>query len=700
MSNNEGYTDSPTVEESSSVHTNSFDDEMAERADGKPQFVSIHRRNLERISTDAVKNHKHTVPEGKGPTRRESWAQKSARGLKENISQRTPIQWLETFIPMAKWLRVYDWRTAFVKDLIAGITVGVMIIPQSMSYAKLAGLPVEFGLYSALMPLYVYAVFGSSRQLAVGPVALVSLLLSTGLSDILSSMGLQENTPEYETVYKRMAIQVAFLVGVTYIIMGLLRLGFVTIFLSHAVVSGFTTGASVIIGMSQIKYIFGYDFPKSSGLHITLKNIVNGIENFNWKTFLMGMGSIFALVFMKNLARKNPKFKWFGPASPLVVTVVTILITYVLGLENKGIAIVKSIPKGLPPVTVNEFTPIDEFSKVVQVVLSITIVGFMESIAIAKQLAAKHKYELDSSLELIGLGMANFAGAVFNSYPVTGSFSRSAVNNETGAVSGISGVVTATIVAFVLLFLTPVFERMPLAVLAAVIISGVLRLLDWPEAMYLWKVHKFDFFVWLIACLGTMFLGVEIGLGIAVGVSLLLVTYESAYPNTCVLGRLPGSTVYRNIKQYPGAERYDGIVMVRVDAPIYFANTQNVREKLQKYEKIAEEELTESNGGEVKFIIWELSPVPHIDTSALHILSDMIATYKDRGIQLCFANPTVPVMNRFLSSGLVDEVGREHIFVTTHDAVNWCLDHMDAMALSVQESPEEDIEAIVTKEDA
>lgn len=238
----------------------------------------------------------------------------------------------------------------------------------------------------------------------------------------------------------------------------------------------------------------------------------------------------------------------------------------------------------------------------------------------------------------------------------------------------------------------------PLAVLAAVIISGVLRLLDWPEAMYLWRVDKFDFMVWVIACLGTMFLGVEIGLGISVGVSLLLVTYQSAYPNTCVLGRLPGSTVYRNVKQYPGAERYDGIVMVRVDAPIYFANTQNVREKLQKYEKVAEEQLAERDGGSVRFIIWELSPVPNVDTSALHILSDMISTYKDRGIQMCFSNPTVPVMERFLSSGLVDEVGREHIFVTTHDAVNWCLDHMDAMEVKDVEFEEEDIEAAATKE--
>jgi sulfate transporter 4 len=201
----------------------------------------------------------------------------------------------------------------------------------------------------------------------------------------------------------------------------------------------------------------------------------------------------------------------------------------------------------------------------------------------------------------------------------------------------------------------------------------------------LWKVHKFDFGVWLIACLGTMFLGVEIGLAIAVCVSLLLITYESAYPHTAQLGRLPGSTVYRNIKQYPSAERYDGIVMVRIDAPIYFANTDNVRSKLQKYERLAEEELAARNAGEVNFIILELSPVTHVDSSALHILHDMTKTYKERGIQMLFSNPSVKVMESFVKSKLADEVGREHIFVSIHDAVNWCLDHMDTVAVSVHE---------------
>jgi sulfate transporter 4 len=373
-----------------------------------------------------------------------------------------------------------------------------------------------------------------------------------------------------------LAIQAAMLVGSFYIVMGLLRLGFVTIFLSHAVISGFTSGAAVIIGLSQLKYILGYDIESSKELVPLLYNTLANIDQFNYKTFLMGLSGAICLLVMKHLGKTYKKLKWMRAMGPVTVSAVCILVTWGFSLDERGIPIVEYIPRGLPSVTVSSWSPLN--AELLQTVLSMVIIGFMESIAIAKQLAAKHKYELDSSTELIGLGVANFLGAVFHSYPVTGSFSRSAVNNEAGAKSGISGIVTATMVMITLLFLTSIFEYMPLATLAAIVISGVLGLLDFEEAMYLWRVHKFDWLVWMVSFLGTMFLGVEVGLMIAVGLSLLLVLYESAYPHTAVLGRLPGATVYRNIKQYPEAEQYAGIVLCRVDAPIYFANTQYIRD--------------------------------------------------------------------------------------------------------------------------
>jgi len=380
---------------------------------------------------------------------------------------------------------------------------------------------------------------------------------------------------------------------------------------------------------------------------------------------------------MKSIGKTFPKLKWVRAIGPLTVTALSIALSWGFGLENYGIPVVGNIPSGFPSFTAGLWTPIPEFGSLMPTVMSMVVVGFMESIAIAKQLASKHKYELDSSTELIGLGFSNLLGSMFQSYPVTGSFSRSAVNNESGAKSGISGIITATLVMMVLLFLTKPFEKLPLAVLASIVISGVLGLLDYTEAIHLFHVHKFDFCVWVVSCLGTMFLGVEIGLTIAVAVSILLVIYESAYPHAAILGRLPGTTVYRNIKQYHEAERYHGIVMCRIDAPIYFANTQNVRDKLIKYEMMAEQP--------PKFMIVDLSPVSHIDTSAMHILEDLNNNYVNRGIQLCLCNPNKIVMDYLRLSGLAEKIGSRYFFVRMHDAVLACMQELEGATTDVEQ---------------
>eukprot|EP00804_Cyclotella_cryptica_P020977 CCRYP_009304-RA/>CCRYP_009304-RA protein AED:0.02 eAED:0.02 QI:74/1/1/1/1/1/2/72/780 len=633
----------------------------------------------------------------------EQWAKQLKRSCGGQCRSKSAKQWIAAFFPMTAWLSTYKWRSYLQTDILAGLTVGVMIIPQSMSYAKLAGLPVQFGLYSSLMPIYAYAIFGSSRQLAVGPVAIVSLLLSTGLTLVLENEGITPETTsqeEYQTIYATLALQTSVLVGIVYIAMGALRLGFVTIFLSHAVVSGFTSAASIIIGLSQLKYIFGYSIPNDKTLQGLLKNLFANIDKFNWKTFVLGMLCVGTLVGLKKVAATCPKLKWTRAAGPLLVTVICIVLQATIDLEAHGIPIVGYIPPGLPSFTGGIVFPVSNIGNLAIVVLSIVIVGFMESIAIAKKLAQLHGYELDASMELVGLGMANAMSGLFGGYPVTGSFSRSAVNNDSGAHSGLSGIVTASLVSVVLLCLTHVFELLALAALAAIVISGVVSLVDYTEAIYLWRIHKFDYSVWMVAFIGTLFLGVELGLGLSVGISLLLVIFESAYPHTAVLGRLPGTHQYRNIKQYPDAELYDGIVLVRVDAPIYFANTQHVRDKIHKYYKRAEEMLYVDNGNQninqtnneveplqnevqhVQFVVLDLNPVSHIDTSALHTLQEMNTTFQqDKGIQLCLSNPNPRVMQRLVQSGLANEIGRNHIFVSVHDAVHFCLDHMDSIEM-------------------
>lgn len=273
-------------------------------------------------------------------------------------------------------------------------------------------------------------------------------------------------------------------------------------------------------------------------------------------------------------------------------------------------------------------------------------------------------------------------GGMFSSYPVTGSFSRSAVNNESGAQSGMSGIVTATLVALVLLFLTKIFEKMPLCILASIVISGVISLVDYEEATYLWAAHRSDFSVWMVACFGTLFLGVKVGLSTAVGVSLLIVIYQSAYPRTAVLGRLPGTSIYSNIRQYPEAERYDGVVLIRIDGSLYFANAQNVRDKIGECFSHAEDESEVQNpeGPGIRYLVLDFSPVAQIDTSALYILEDMYESYKARGQQIILSNPSQEVMRVMVACGLADIIGRDHIFASPHDAVTWCLHEMDCEA--------------------
>ena len=443
------------------------DDEIAsegnvpgkERDQRGHRVQSIHRRYLNHIAEDETKSLIHMVPDVEVNERKKTFTARAREMINDNMHTRTKREWFGTLLPCYQWLSVYDWRTKLVTDVLAGLAVGVMVIPQGMSYAKLAGLPVEYGLYSALFPVWVYALFGSSRQLAIGPVALVSLLLFTGLTNQMARLGIEEDAPNYIQVYTTLAIQTSFLVGIFNLIMGILRLGFVTIFLSNAVISGFISGAAIIIGLSQVKYIFGV---KSSGnvVQEILKTLFADINNFNYKTFLMGTSSIAFLMALKHAAKVFPKQKWLRAVGPITITVITISITWGGNISPKSIPVVGTIPAGFPDFTGGLWTPIEELSGMLTVALSITIIGFMESVAIAKKLAAEHKYEIDASMELIGLGMANFVGAMFQAYPVTGSFSRSAVNNSAGAQSGVSGMVTATLVGLVLLFLTPVFEHM------------------------------------------------------------------------------------------------------------------------------------------------------------------------------------------------------------------------------------------------
>ncbi|KAF4382283.1 hypothetical protein G4B88_011612 [Cannabis sativa] len=580
------------------------------------------------------------------------------------LQRMTWIDWLDLFLPCSRWIRTYKWREYLQIDVMAGVTIGIMLVPQEDS---------------GFVPLFIYAIFGSSRQLAVGPVALVSLLVSNVLSGIVDSSDTE--------LYTEMAILLALMVGILECTMGLLRLGWLIRFISHSVISGFTTASAIVIALSQAKYFLGYDIERSSKIVPLVKSIIQGADGFLWPPFVMGSIILAILLVMKHLGKSRKYLRFLRAAGPLTGVVLGTAIVKVF--NPSSISLVGGIPQGLP-----KFSIPKEFgyaTSLIPTAFLITGVAILESVGIAKALAAKNGYELDSNQELFGLGVANIFGSFFSAYPSTGSFSRSAVSHESGAKTGLAGVVTGIVMGCALLFLTPLFKYIPQCALAAIVISAVMGLVDFEEAIFLWRVDKKDFLLWIITSTTTLFLGIEIGVLIGVGVSLAFVIHESANPHIAVLGRLPGTTVYRNTQQYPEAYTYNGIVIVRIDSPIYFANISYIKDskidpnhqnfvRLREYETDVDK--CSRRGPEVEriyFVILELSPVTYIDSSAVQALKDLHQEYKMRDIQIAISNPNRDVLLTLSRSGVVEMIGKEWYFVRVHDAVQVCLQHVQSL---------------------
>ena len=562
--------------------------------------------------------------------------------------------WIQIVLPCVAWLRTYQVKAFLAADVIAGCSVAMMVVPQSISYAALAGLPSEFGLYTALLPVFIYALFGSSRQLAVGPVAIVSLLMKEGLHKAIpASLAIQDpNNPQGEDQiraqarYSLIAVQITFVVGVIELGMGLLRLGFLTNFLSHSVILGFTHGSAILIGLSQIKHVIGIKPGNAKGtVQDLIKSYADAGSTFDWRVLIMGLAFLFVLITMKEIGKRaQPKspFKWFRTVGPLTASILGIVICYAARLDNYGIPLVGKFKGGFPGVTYGEIFPLpgNVGAEFITTSVSCAIVGLLESVSIAKRLASKNKYPLYANQELRALGLSNLAGAGFSAYPATGSFSRSAVSNDTGCKTQLGGCVTAVIVLIVVLFITKPFYYMPMSGLGAIVISGVLGLLDFEEALYLFRVNKVDFLVWMASFFGTLFLGAEMGLAIAIGLALLFVIYESAFPQIVELGRLQGTTVYRNVKQYPHAKRLDSVMILRVGAPIYFANCSYVKESFEYYL-----EKHERHGKTIRVVIMEMSPVSHVDATAMHELKELMVDFtENRKLKFMIANPNQQVM--------------------------------------------------------
>lgn len=530
---------------------------------------------------------------------------------------------LKKLFPGLEWMLTYK-KHDLRGDLSAGLIVAIMLIPQGMAYAMLAGLPPVIGLYASTIPLIVYAFFGSSRQLAVGPVAMVSLLVLTGVQG-LAEPGSSE--------YISLVLLLALMVGVIQFVLGLLKLGFITEFISHAVISGFTSAAAIVIGLSQLKHLLGINLPSTENVFELLYRAFLQINSINFYTFFIGLSSIIILIVMKKWIPKIP--------APLVVVVYSTLLVYFFDLHEKGVSIIGKVPDGLPMVSLPAWS-MEAVSALMPIAITIAIIGFVESFAMAKVIATKEKYKVHANRELIGLGLANVSSSTFSGSPVTGGFSRSAVNYGAGARTGLAAIITATLIILTLLFFTSWFYYMPNAVLAAIIIVAVYGLIDVKEAKHLFKIKRIDGATLLITFGATLTLGIETGIFLGVIFSLIVFIWRSANPHVAELGYVKESNVYRNIKRYPEAVEKENVSILRIDSPLYFANITKVEDMIQR--KFLEQPSLHT-------VILDFSGVNDMDAVAIEHLNELFSTYESLGKNILLCDIKGPVRDVLKRTG-------------------------------------------------
>ena len=565
-------------------------------------------------------------------------------------------------------------------DVCAGLSVGAMVIPQGMSYANLAALPAVYGLYGAFVPCLVYSFLGSSRQLAVGPVAVTSTLLGNGLENMFDNMPTDPNNPEDPALQEQInvaAIQVAFLAGIMYTGVALLRLGWIIRFLSHSVISGFMSGAAITIALGQVKYILGLSIGRGTTLQDLLKMIFDSLDQFKWREFVMGyyfIGQLYAFRYIGNRFKRFGFVRFLGPITVVVTSIAVMNIFHLYDEPSAAKPYIKpigKIPKGLPDFTAGHWFPLDNAARQVTLAIIICLVDICESISIAKALAQRNKYLLNYNQELRAVGFANIFGAMFSCYTTTGSFSRSAVNNSAGAKTPFAQFVCSMLVMLVLLCLTGVFTNMSRNVQGAIIIVGVLGLFDYEEFIYLYRINKLDWVVWVVTFLVVLFAGVEIGIGVGVGVSLVLVVWRSAFPSVVKLGQLPNSYVFRNVKLFPETTQAPGVLVLRVDAPFYFANIEAIRDAFARQIERAREQ-PQFPGVELRFLVIDMGPVTAVDATATHWLSEFVQDLRETtGVQLILANISKNVLGNLKRGGIHYALGPDHIYVDVVDAVNY-----------------------------
>lgn len=560
---------------------------------------------------------------------------------------------IERWVPLIGWLRTYH-RGLLTRDVLAAVIVTLMLVPQALAYAMLAGLPPEMGLYASMLPLVLYAIFGTSASLAVGPVAVAALMTASALSSFAAP-----GSPEYIGA----ALVLAALSGLILIAMGVLRLGFLVNFLSHPVISGFVTASGILIAISQLKHIFGVE---ASGHNVVelLRALLGQWQQVNVITLLIGLG-VWAYLWVCRkrlngwLTELGMPASWAGlmvKAAPISAVVVTTLLAWGFQLEQRGVDVVGFVPSGLPAMTLPSLDQ-SLWLGLLPAALLISLVGFVESVSVAQTLAAKRRQRIDPNQELIALGMANLGAGVSGGSPVSGGFSRSVVNFEAGAATPLAGAFTALGIVLATLLLTDLLAFLPTATLAATIIVAVGTLIDLPAVKRTWQYSRSDGVAMVATLLLTLLHSVEVGIISGVVLSLGLHLYRTSQPHSAVVGRVPGTEHFRNVKRHQ-VETDEHVAMLRIDESLYFANARYLEDTVMALA---------ARSPSIKHIVLTCQAVNVIDASALESLEAINGRLKDAGAMLHLAEVKGPVMDRLTHTAFYHELTGQ-VFFTTYDA--------------------------------
>lgn len=551
---------------------------------------------------------------------------------------------LKKHIPILDWLPNYK-KTWLKDDLFAGMTIGIILIPQGIAYAIIAGLPPIYGLYTAMIPQIVYALLGTSRQLAIGPAAMDSLIVASGIS-VLAATGTDH--------FIILAVLLAFMVGFFQFLFGIFHLGFMVNFLSKPVISGFTTGSAIIIAMNQFGNLLGINIDRSNHVQSLMAKLAENFSQFHWPSAILGILAIALILAAKKFSSKIP--------ASLLVVVLGIIAVYLFKLNLKGIEILGHIKGGLPEFVVPSFDRalVEELSGLA---LTLGLIGFMEAISIAKSIESRHNnYKVNANKELIALGFGNMIGSFFQTYPATAGFARTAVNDQSGAKTPLSSLIAACIIGLSLLFLTPAFFFLPKAVLAAIIIVAAFGLLDFTMPKNLLNYNLKDLIVLVSTLIFTVFVGIKEGILFGIILSLALLIYKSTKPHMAVLGKVPGTHFYRNIKRFSDVIIQDEILIVRFDAQLYFANTQYFKDNLKEF--------AAERGPDLKMIIIDGESLNDLDGSAIYALEETHDYYTSKNITLAFTGLKGPVRDTLVKSGLMKKIRYDHCFMSIQAAVD------------------------------